>query len=165
MKIPFRSIATDTCFHPQKMYIPSPTRLTKYFILFSTYLGWSDAREYCRTRGGDLATIANSDESSTVVRALNEFGGPVINAWIGLNDIAQESSFTWVDGSPTVYRNFLAWQPDSNRGAGDENCIEMNKNEGWKWNDLLCTEKLAVLCATCNGAACTPEVRDPCFSV
>jgi hypothetical protein len=137
--------------------IPSPSRLTKDFVLFETFLGWSDARDYCRARGGDLATISSSDEMSAVASDLDSRN---IRAWIGLNDLTEESSFVWADGSPSMYRNFGLQQPDSNRGKGEEDCV--HTSIGGSWNDLTCSDRQpAVLCAMCQHTSCTPEVSAP----
>ncbi|KAL1281255.1 hypothetical protein QQF64_000058 [Cirrhinus molitorella] len=55
---------------------------------------WSDSRQYCRDRGGDLVII-NSEEKQRFISSLT-----TERVWIGLSDIEHESKMTWVDNSP-----------------------------------------------------------------
>lgn len=44
--------------------------------------------------------------------------------WIGLNDQINQNTFLWSDGSPVVYTNWAAKEPN-NYGRGTEDCVLM----------------------------------------
>ena len=57
-------------------------------------------------------------------------------AWIGLNDIATEGLFTWVDGSLDKFRYWAKKQPNDFRG---EDCVHtLGAVHGYTWNDVDC---------------------------
>ncbi|KAL1276166.1 hypothetical protein QQF64_035789 [Cirrhinus molitorella] len=55
---------------------------------------WSDSRQYCKDRGGDLVII-NSEEKQRLI-------SPLIKerVWIGLSDRETKGNMKWVDNSP-----------------------------------------------------------------
>ena len=70
-------------------------------------------------------------------------------AWIGLNDIATEGLFTWVDGSLDKFRYWAKKQPNDFRG---EDCVHtLGAGQGYKWND--------VGCAVCHQYTCKKGKR------
>ena len=65
-------------------------------------------------------------------------------AWIGLNDIATEGLFSWVDGCPNKFRYWAEKQPNDFRG---EDCVHtLGARHGYTWND--------VDCSTCHQYTC-----------
>ena len=65
-------------------------------------------------------------------------------AWIGLNDIATEGLFSWVDGCPDKFRYWAEKQPNDFRG---EDCVHtLGARHGYTWND--------VDCSTCHQYTC-----------
>ena len=57
-------------------------------------------------------------------------------AWIGLNDIAIEGLFSWVDGCPDKFRYWAESQPNDFRG---EDCVHtLGPGHGYMWNDVDC---------------------------
>ena len=65
-------------------------------------------------------------------------------AWIGLNDIATEGLFSWVDGCPDKFRYWADKQPNDFRG---EDCVHtLGPKHGYTWND--------VDCSTCHQYTC-----------
>ena len=96
---------------------------------------WYDARLYCqREFGTDLASIhtesQNTEAASVVYQA-----GYLQGAWIGLNDILNESIFIWSDNTSF---NYSSWHPDEPNNLGDEDCGEINFDTFGKWNDERC---------------------------
>ncbi|KAL1281253.1 hypothetical protein QQF64_000056 [Cirrhinus molitorella] len=65
-----------------------------WFFMSNEEKSWSDSRQYCRDRGGDLVII-NSEEKQRFISSLT-----TERVWIGLSDIEHESKMTWVDNSP-----------------------------------------------------------------
>lgn len=49
--------------------------------------------------------------------------------WIGLNDLANQMTFFWSDGSPVAYTNWAAREPN-NYGKGNEDCVLILRTVG-----------------------------------
>jgi len=108
-----------------------------------TGLSWSDAQHNCRLHGGNLAMIYD-ESTNTFINDLLE--GSM--AWIGAIRVGplvepkpRNDQWTWNDGSPLDYSNWVYNQPDD---TTDENCGMINrwKNEGL-WNDASCNYTIA----------------------
>ena len=57
-------------------------------------------------------------------------------AWIGLNDIATEGVFAWVDGCPFRFHYWAQNQPNNFR---EEDCVHtLGAGHGYRWNDVGC---------------------------
>ncbi|KAI6655606.1 hypothetical protein LOD99_2104 [Oopsacas minuta] len=108
----------------------------KYFT--SSGLNWAQTRDLCLEWGGDLATVRSEQEGIL----LESIGS--VDCWIGINDIDNEGSFVWVDGSTSSYRNWVPGQP--NNARGNEDCGHIVGQR--EWNDLPCTELRS--CYYCN---------------
>jgi hypothetical protein len=112
-------------------------------------LPWADARLACQARLGDLVIIADAAENMFVAAQLPALADRV---WIGLNDIALEGMFVWVDATPLVTSFWVNGDPnntDSNQ-RGAANCAAMLGptellNAG-KWRDQVCTTLKAFTC-------------------
>ena len=121
------------------------TSENKCFSYFShPSINWYDARVYCQTWGGDLASIASAGENAAVdsIRSSSAVG----SCWIGLNDIGTEGIFVWSDGSSSSYRN---WDGGAPNNVGNEDCVHVGPNI---WNDLPCNNiHLCYYCSLSNG--------------
>lgn len=117
--------------------------------LYLRGLNWDNARSYCLSFGGDLASMSNKSEMDFVYskssKARNE------HYWIGLNDRQNESLFVWSDGTPynrSVYSNWYRNEP--NDRAGDEDCVELLRR---RWNDDNCKKEYSYICERPTGMA------------
>jgi hypothetical protein len=98
---------------------------------------WTDVQPLCASFGANLASVQDADENLFLV--LNGNGD---TNWIGLNDIGNEGVFTWVDGAPVEYTNWVDGQaPIDNL---DANCVGVD-SQG-EWHDLNCTNYRAGFC-------------------
>merc|ERR1712098_212350 len=112
-----------------------------------TGISWNDAQHNCSLKGGDLATIYD-EATNTFVNELLESS----NAWIGAFRVGpsvepkpRNDQWTWIDGSPLDYSNWVYNQPD-NWCIGGVWCIVKGDYCGminrWKteglWNDAPC---------------------------
>ena len=89
--------------------------------------------------GANLAAIESQEENVYIQQRHNGD-----KAWIGLNDIATEGLFTWVDGCPDKFRYWAQNQPNNFRG---EDCVHtLGAGHGYTWND--------VDCSTCHRFTC-----------
>ncbi|XP_050957465.1 CD209 antigen [Labeo rohita] len=116
-----------------------------WFFLSNEEKSWSDSRQYCRDRGGDLVII-KSEEKQRFISSLT-----MEKVWIGLSDTVHEGKMTWVDDSPLNQGFWLKGEPNSY--GGNEDCIELNykrEQPGWSplnsWNDQSCSEKRKGIC-------------------
>ena len=98
---------------------------------------WPTMRQACVDAGGDLASISSSAENALVLPAATNF-----NAWIGLNDLTLENTFTWSNGDVVTFTNFGVGEPNDTNGI--EDCVGF-KSDG-TWNDLPCLESHKPLC-------------------
>ena len=114
---------------------------------------WHDAAQYCNNTlgGANLAKISYDYEQSEI-EALLETAG-VDRAWMGLNDITNDGTFEWPDGT-IIYRNnsvvigqFVDFRSLEPNGGTGENCGEVySTSNGGGWNDLTCTDLYPALC-------------------
>ena len=89
--------------------------------------------------GANLPAIETQEENVYIQHRHNGD-----KAWIGLNDIATEGLFSWVDGSPNKFRYWAEKQPNDFRG---EDCVHtLGAKHGYSWND--------VDCSTCHQYTC-----------
>ena len=68
---------------------------------------WSNASTICRNTGANLPAIETQEENVYIQHRHNGD-----KAWIGLNDIATEGLFSWVDGCPDKFRYWADKQPN-----------------------------------------------------
>ena len=86
----------------------------------------------CRAMGANLAAIESQEENVYVQHRHNGD-----KAWIGLNDIATEGLFSWVDGCPDKFRYWAQKQPNDFRG---EDCVHtLGAGHGYRWKDVDCS--------------------------
>ena len=87
--------------------------------LYSEPLPWSSAEASCVTHGGNLASI-HSMEDNALISAL--CGSE--ECWIGFNDIAQEGTWVFSDGSAANFSQFpggvAPWNPGEPNGRAEE---------------------------------------------
>ena len=83
------------------------------YKVYDIGMTWDDARQYCATRGGHLATITSPDEQEQVELLLSAQG--MKSYWLGGRKI--DGAWTWITGEPFEYSNWEEGQPD---GVGDE---------------------------------------------
>ena len=62
--------------------------------------------------------------------------------WMGGNDVDEEGSWKWTDGSPF---DFTFWDSGEPNNSGNEDCM----HHGWngKWNDAPCSRTNTFLCS------------------
>ena len=111
---------------------------------------WSDARRWCRSKKGDLASINDLEEQREIDALLiSQLRSETF--WIGANDIKQEGRFEWSDGSRFRYANWYRGEPNNKGAKGAENCVQIMRGyHGRKWNDLECSSKIAFVCKVPN---------------
>ena len=99
---------------------------------YACYFGcesWEQARDYCESVGGHLATISSQEENDALYAFALSCGYD--NVYIGYSDIDSEGVWKWVSGEESDYTN---WNP------GEPNGFTFSENyavmvDGGYWND------------------------------
>lgn len=93
--------------------ILNPANGHTYYLLENS--NWTDAQSQALSLGGNLATVDDAAENTWIYQTFSDFGGAKRDLWIGLNAIggngANPSSYHWVDGSTSAYRNWATGEP------------------------------------------------------
>ena len=93
------------------------------------------------TPDAHLATIYSAEEQKFVQENFPE------RVWLGGNDINQEGTWVWSDGTCWDYTNWRTGQPDNRELI--QNCLLGNMGSENKWVDSVCTEENLFVCMRC----------------
>ena len=90
------------------------------------------------------------------------------SSWVGGNDIDEEGTWTWTDGSPFEFTFWYSGEP--NNSGGDEDCmhaIGIEYERGETWNDRRCSASLTFLCSkkTSSGRPRSPWHVGPLWAL
>ncbi len=106
------------------------------YKIYDFNMTWNEAKAYCESLGGHLATITTPEEQNTIVELLQS--GTKEYYWIGGTDVGQEGIWRWITNEPWDYENWHSTQPDNDNGGEDYLGIVWS-NESWgnfgDWND------------------------------
>ncbi|XP_010397550.3 macrophage mannose receptor 1-like [Corvus cornix cornix] len=114
---------------------------------------WFEARDFCRTIGGDLACIHSEEEQNLIARL--DRGYIHYSYWMGLSALNSDGGFTWSDGSPVNFEKWSHGEP--NNYDGNEKCGVFTGYLNMNWNDLFCEHMLDYVCQIKKGASLKPE--------
>ena len=92
---------------------------------------WTDARDFCKEKGGHLVTITSLEEQEALYELAQEKGAKNLY-WIGASS-QSGTDFEWVTWEPWGYTNWRSGEPNNPVG-GSENYVQMYRDDG-KWND------------------------------
>lgn len=109
-----------------------------FYKVYDESLEWSEAKAYCESLGGHLAT-ATTQQENDFISSLACTTGSKIYYWLGATDEESEGTWVWVTGEPWEFEVWQDEQPDNYAGSNGEpeHCLELNKSDG-DWNDLQC---------------------------
>lgn len=107
-----------------------------YYQVYDTPMTWYEAKAYCESLGGHLATITSSNEQTFITTLINDKS--MRSYFLGALKI--EGKWSWVTDESFSYTN---WYPNEPNGSG--NCLQIFRidngydamNNGWDntWND------------------------------
>jgi hypothetical protein len=96
---------------------------------------WLEAETVAVALGGHLATVDDAIENEWIRSTWQNFPAAPRHLWIGLNDIAVEGTYEWIDGTPVSYLTWNAGEPNNGAGGEDYTCMVKDSLTG-AWNDL-----------------------------
>ena len=79
---------------------------------FDTAMTWQEAKAFCETWGGHLATITSQAEDEFVWSNLAS-AAPGYGTWLGATDEIIEGEWAWVTGEPWSYTNWDSGEPNN----------------------------------------------------
>jgi hypothetical protein len=106
----------------------------KRYVLTPYAANYTTTNKLAKLMGGTLVSVADASEQAFLESA---FAAALATEafYLGLSDGAVEGTFTWSDGTPFVYSNWFAGEP--NNFFGIEDAVAMNAAGGaFKWNDI-----------------------------
>jgi len=124
------------------------------YELIRQALGWEDARIWCESRGGHLATITSQEESAQVLALLDEAGMQAV--WLGADNRNAAYGFEWVTGEPFSYAEWGAGEPNNDNGVEYYLMLQNKDGQGWVWNDSR-ADGFTVFDASACGFVCEWE--------
>lgn len=115
---------------------PAPEKQTfngHEYQRFDTGMTWEEAKEYCESLGGHLATITSQEEQDAVASVIS--GGNMDVYWLG--GTAYDCVPEWITGEEFVYNNFAESQPDNAYGGVhiEMQNVSMNGLPQYSWGD------------------------------
>ncbi|XP_066536557.1 macrophage mannose receptor 1-like [Hoplias malabaricus] len=106
--------------------------VTRQFYVVNEKKNWNKAQKYCREKYTDLATIESQEEMAAVKTVLNGTQGHFL---IGLRQNETTLTWVWSDGSNSSFRDWKNGEPNNH---GSDNCVELQSENKYMWNDLTC---------------------------
>uniref|UniRef100_A0A3Q0RN57 C-type lectin domain-containing protein n=1 Tax=Amphilophus citrinellus TaxID=61819 RepID=A0A3Q0RN57_AMPCI len=105
------------------------------YVITPQTLSWTAAREYCRTKCTDLASLRNDADQQMVQKVASG-----LEVWVGLF----RDPWEWSDQTDASFRY---WKADQPVWTGDsQNCVALLKQQSGRWGDRACTETHPFLC-------------------
>lgn len=104
-----------------------------YVYNLDTVTTWEEAKEYCESQGGYLATITSQEEDEFVYAYLrNNFDYE--SAYFGFTDRDEEGTWVWDNGEVSSYTNWHSGEPNSENPNEDFAMYYYKYSDG-SWND------------------------------
>lgn len=93
---------------------------------------WEEAKQYCESQGGYLATITSKEEDDFLYSYITDMGYDSV--LFGLSNTDQDNVWTWVTGEPFSYENWASGEPN-HQGGYEHYGMYYEKNKDGTWND------------------------------
>ena len=106
-------------------------------------MDYQESTDFCNTAGSSLAAVRSAGKLD-LIREVS--GGD--DRWIGLDDIAEETTFVWqIDGSNMTEEEKEAIFPSNepNDMRGNEDCVQFRRHTQ-KMNDKSCGVRHGFIC-------------------
>lgn len=97
---------------------------------------WHQARQRCEELGGYLVCLETAPEAQWVNQfAAAQSGKPDFTFWIGATEEGHDRTFTWVNGSPLQFTDWITGEPGPAAGEAVEVLRDARTNTLFKWRD------------------------------
>lgn len=107
--------------------------VTHRYTVVKAQMTWDEARIYCESRGGHLATILDQEQFDTVASLLEEHG--ITQAWLGASDLNSSNGFQWVTDDTFSFAVWGLGEPNHTNGTEHYLMMYNKEDQGWVWND------------------------------
>ncbi|XP_051555702.1 macrophage mannose receptor 1b [Myxocyprinus asiaticus] len=117
---------------------------------------WSEAREYCRELGGDLASITTRQQQAFFTTMISD---RTTDFWIGFSNLANRR-YKWTDGSSVTYTAWAKGEPQDYHWHGylwtkyhytdDQECVVIGRglrSDFGKWVATDCNSTQGFICS------------------
>ncbi|XP_030841851.1 EGF and laminin G domain-containing protein [Strongylocentrotus purpuratus] len=113
------------------------------YQLVESTVNYTTALDACRNLNdyGDLASVADQDESNFTL-ALLRCTFDTNYYWIGFNDLDEEGTWAWTDGSVSSYTNWYSGEPS----GGSDHCGVLRRSSDGTWYDAGCSSTYGYIC-------------------
>jgi C-type mannose receptor len=121
---------------------PSQTIEGVEFHFCDLRFNWEEAAAFCAAQGHALARLDGEAQNAAVgaaARAIRDEWW-----WIGLNDVAVEGTFAWVDGAPMTFTRWGGGEPSATTPSHD--CAQIRPDSNATWNDIACGNRGSFIC-------------------
>ena len=107
---------------------------------------WNEAEVFCQQKNGHLASITSEAINQYVLEGMNSRG--FSSSWVGGNDIDEEGTWNWTDGSPFEFTAWFGGEPNNRKGGykDGEDCLHVAEPKNDLWNDYFCSIPAAFIC-------------------
>lgn len=112
------------------------------FLVCSFVRSYWEAAADCVTRGGALATPADTAENDVLVASAFAVAAN-LSYWIGLDDELVEGDWRDFAGAPATW---FAWAPGQPDGGVGDNCALVDHELSGGWNDQYCAIPRGYVC-------------------
>lgn len=103
-----------------------------YYVYNNVADTWDEAKSFCKTRGGYLASINNATEDTALFNYIKSKG--YSSAYFGLTDEDDEGNWTWVNGDSVKYLN-CGSDGEPNGGTYENYGMYYYLYPNGEWND------------------------------
>ncbi|XP_034721924.1 type-2 ice-structuring protein-like [Etheostoma cragini] len=107
------------------------------FFLEKARRTWANAQQFCKTIGGNLASIHSAEEYNHLQQMTSE------PTWIGGSACQEETNWFWTDGTTLDFTFWCPAQPDNTK---EQCCLQMNTGVGQCWDDVGCSSMQQSIC-------------------
>lgn len=112
----------------------APEQGPRYAVV-QAVMTWDEARVYCESRGGHLATITDQQQMDTIITLLEE--SDLETVWLGANNYTSSGGFQWVNGEPFEFAVWGVGEPNNQNGQEHYLMMYNKDDQGWVWNDSV----------------------------
>ena len=105
---------------------------THRYYVYDRHSTWADAKAYCESLGGHLATISSQEQNDLVFKLMVDQG--YRSAYFGLSDEEKYGVYKWVTGEPVTYTNWEKGEPNHLGGREHYGMFYSRFANGF-WND------------------------------